>query len=390
MATQDIRTAGIGAAIIGCGYIADSYAQCASLHAGAVRLVCAHDRDPARAAAFARVWGVPAATDLDAVLSDPQVRIVINLTNPESHETISAAALAAGKDVYSEKPLAMTGAAAERLAAAARAAGRRLAGAPCNLLGESAQTLWRAVREGVAGDIRLIYAEMDDGMIHRTAWRDWRNRSGAPWPAPGEFEVGCTFEHAGYTLGVLIAIFGPVRRVTAFSHVCIPDKLVVPPLAHAAPDFSVGCLEFDGGIVARVTNSVVAPYDHRLRLIGERGVLSIDEPWSYHAPTRFTPTATDRLSRLMERRLGWRRATTLPAARRPPLPKRRGWPAMDFMRGVRELADAIVEDRPCRLSPELAVHITEVTEALQHPDRFARPHAVRSSVAAIAPAPWAA
>lgn len=389
MATGTNEAAGVGVAIVGCGYIADSYAQCAPLHAGAIRLVSAHDRDPARTAAFARVWGVP-AVEFEAILRDPQVRIVLNLTNPESHEAVSAAALAAGKDVYSEKPLAMTGAAALRLAETARSAGRRLAGAPCNLLGEPAQTLWRAVRAGVAGDIRLIYAEMDDGMIHRTAWRDWRNRSGAPWPARGEFEVGCTFEHAGYTVSVLVAIFGPVRRVTAFSHVCIPDKLTDQPPVHSAPDFSVGCLEFDGGVVARVTNSVVAPYDHRLRLVGEAGVLSIDEPWSYHAPTRFTPTATDRLSRLMERRLGWRRAKALPAARTPPFPNRRGHPGMDFMRGVRELADSIIEERPCRLSPELAVHITEVTEALQHPDRFARPHVVRSTVPPIAPMPWAA
>ena len=176
-------SAEIGVAIVGCGYIADSYAQCAPLHAGAIRLMTVHDRDPARAAAFARVWGVPAAPGLDAVLADPQVRIVVNLTNPESHEAISAAALAAGKDVYSEKPLAMTGAAALRLAEAARAAGRRLAGAPCNLLGEHAQTLWRAVREGVAGDIRLIYAEMDDGMIHRTAWRNWRRLCSMLFPA---------------------------------------------------------------------------------------------------------------------------------------------------------------------------------------------------------------
>ena len=62
---------------------------------------------------------------------------------------------------------------------------------------------------------------------------------------------------------------------------------------------------------------------------------------------------------------------------------------LDFLRGVAETAAAIREDRPCRLDPELAVHITEVTEMLQHPDRFERPAAVASSCPPIAPMPWA-
>ncbi|WP_333834490.1 Gfo/Idh/MocA family protein [Rubrimonas sp.] len=377
-----------GLGIVGCGYIADSYAAAARLHADALAIVCVHDRRPERQDAYSRFWGFRAAPDLDALLGDPGVEIVVNLTDPENHEAVTLRALAAGKHVYSEKPLAMTAAGAERVAQAAREAGLRLAGAPCNLLGEHVQTLWRAVRAGVAGPIRLIYAEMDDGMVHRAPYRDWSNRSGAPWPARGEFEVGCTFEHAGYTLTALVAMFGPVRRVTAFAHLCMPDKATDPPLPHPAPDMSVACLEFDGGVVARMTNSVVAPYDHRLRLIGEGGVLSVAEPWRYDSPVRFAPTPTTRIGRLLERRLGYTPARTLAPARRPPFRPGRGMPAMDFMRGVRELADAIREDRPCRLSPELAVHVSEVTEAAQHPERFALPHAVRSSAPPIEPMPW--
>ena len=43
----------------------------------------------------------------------------------------------------------------------------------------------------------------------------------------------------------------------------------------AAPDFSVGVLEFDGGVIARLTNSIVAPVDRSLRVVGERGVATI-------------------------------------------------------------------------------------------------------------------
>jgi len=375
--------------IVGCGYVADSYAATLQLHTDGLAVHAVYDRQQERLARFSGHWQFNAARSLDDLLSDPAIDIVVNLTDPHSHETVTAAALTAGKHVYSEKPLAMTGAVAERLAARASAMGLRLAAAPCNLLGEHAQTLQRAVRDRLVGDIRLIYAEMDDGMIHRAAYRDWDSSSGAPWPIRGELEVGCTFEHAGYTLGVLVAIFGPVRSITAFADLCVPEKGIDPPPEAPAPDFSVGLLQFDGGVTARVTNSIVASYDHRIRLFGDEGTLSLAEPWSYHAPVRRDRISTSRFDRLVERRLGKRRSVVVPHVRRPPTKNRRRFPTMDFMRGVRELADAIREDRPCRMSPELAVHVTEVTEVMQHPERFALPYRPKSAAGPIAPMPWA-
>ena len=110
------------------------------------------------------------------------------------------------------------------------------------------QTLAHAVRAGLAGPIRLVYAEIDDGMIHKAPYQNWVSASGKPWPGPHEFSIGCTFEHAGYALGPLIAMFGPVRRVTAFSALTCPDKGIGDEHGPLAPDFSVGCLEFDHGV----------------------------------------------------------------------------------------------------------------------------------------------
>ena len=378
-----------GIAFVGCGYVADMYRHCVGFHPGTLSLAGVYDRDPARLSAFAGCWGDHAYASLDAVLADPRVAVVVNLTNPESHAAVTGAAIAAGRHVYSEKPLGMTGDEGNALRAAAEARGVRLASAPSNLLGEQAQTLWKAVREGRAGPVRLVYAELDDGMIHRANFRQWMSRSGRRWPAEGEFEVGCTYEHAGYVVTLLVAMFGPVRRVTSFSALLVPDKGTGQDPAHLAPDFSCGCLEFDGGIVARLTNSVVAPYDHRLRIVGEAGVLEVEEPWNFASPVRLRPTATTRLQRLIERNLPRRRGRRLPMVRPVPFRGGRGRPTMDFLRGVAEFADAIREGRPSRLGPDLAIHVTEVTERLQHPDRFPSPAPVASTVAPIAPMPWA-
>jgi hypothetical protein len=62
---------------------------------------------------------------------------------------------------------------------------------------------------------------------------------------------------------------------------------------------------------------------------------------------------------------------------------------MDFMRGVAELADAVNSGRDSRLDENFAVHVTEVTEILQFPQRFAFPAIVQSSFSPIAPMDWA-
>ena len=113
--------------------------------------------------------------------------------------------------------------------------GLGLASAPCSLLGETAQTVWRALRERVVGTVRLVYAEMDDGMVFRMPYRSWVSAAGVPWPAKDEFEVGCTFEHAGYYLTWFPAFFGPARTVTAFSACLAPDKQTDVPPATRGP-----------------------------------------------------------------------------------------------------------------------------------------------------------
>ena len=377
-----------GIAFVGCGYVADSYRYCMRLHGDTLRLTGVYDRDPERLLAFSSYWGDRSYASLDDLLADPDCQIVVNLTDPENHEHVTRAAIAAGKHVYSEKQVTMHIDDAKTLEELAQTKGVRLAAAPCNFLGEAVQTAWKSVIEGAIGRVRLILAELDDGMIHRTAYQGWISRSGRAWPARGEFEVGCTFEHAGYALGPLVAMFGPVRSVTSFSALLIPDKQTTPPLANPAPDFSSGCLEFDNGIVARVTNSIVAPYDHRFRIIGDEGTIEIAEIWDYASPVFLRRNGSGRLSRFMERKWPNVMAKRLPLVRKSGLGRGRGIPTMDFLRGVVELAESIRENRPCKLASGLAVHITEVTEILQHPDRFERPARITSESLALQPEKW--
>ncbi|MEZ6058140.1 MAG: Gfo/Idh/MocA family oxidoreductase [Planctomycetaceae bacterium] len=390
-------------AILGCGYVADFYMATLSSHPELAVSGC-YDLNPQRLAEFSKFYKVTAYPSLESLLADDSVEMVLNLTNPRSHYETTKVCLEAGKHVYSEKPLAMDTASAAELAGLAKSRGLGLATAPCSLLSETAQTLWKGVKEGVTGPVKLVYAAFDDGMIHRHHFKKWKSATGAYWPAKDEFEVGCTYEHAAYVLSWLAAIFGPARRIHAYSTTCVTNKGIA--VDTMAPDFTVGCIEYDNNVVARVTCSILAPLDKSIQIIGEEGMLYTKFVRNDGSPVYFQSTTPNRILSGIASRLGhWRvRFEQLlrlpfslsgmkferkfPYARRPKFQYSAGNKPVDFLRGPAELVRSIAEARPCRLSPELGVHLTEVIESLQHPERFDNPHTLTTTFPAIEPLPW--
>uniref|UniRef100_Q01XL2 Oxidoreductase domain protein n=1 Tax=Solibacter usitatus (strain Ellin6076) TaxID=234267 RepID=Q01XL2_SOLUE len=391
--------------VVGCGHVADSYG-CTLANYSNLRLSGAFDTNVANAATFCRRWPARQYASLEDLLQDPSVEIVLNLTNPRSHYDVTKRCLDAGKHVYSEKPLAMDSGAARELAALAATKKVYLGAAPCSVLGETAQTIWKAINDGVIGRVRLIYANFDDGMIAPAAqpWR-WLNDAGVAWPAKDEFEVGCTFEHAGYLLTWLAAFFGQAMRVTAFSSCQLPDKGIEVDVM--APDFSVGCIEYPEGIVARLTCGLVAPRDKSLTIIGDDGVIFTNNVRNDASPVYVKRIPGSRLHIAVERRINpirmwlenalgtipwsgreWQLQRQLPLTRKPSRQLASRIKPVDFCRGPAEMAEAIEQGRPCRLSADLAVHIMEVLETLQYPERFRRPREIEAAFRPICPLPW--
>ena len=152
-------------AIVGCGFVADYYLKTLSIHPQ-LKLVGVMDKISERATKFAQFHNVGRIyNSLNDILEDNTVDIVLNLTNPRSHYEVSKACLEAGKHVYSEKPFAMEIEQAKELVDIAENKGLYLSSAPCSLLSETAQTVWKALRENKVGKVRLVYAEMDDGLV---------------------------------------------------------------------------------------------------------------------------------------------------------------------------------------------------------------------------------
>jgi|SRR5215813_3188607 len=386
-------------AIVGCGYVAESYCKTLGNYPN-LKLVGAYDRNRENLQAFCQRWSARGHETLSQLLEDGSVQLALNLTNPRNHFEVTKRCIEAGKHVYSEKPLAMDSERAQDLVNLAERKDVYLASAPCSVLGETAQTIWKAIRDGMIGRVRLIYANFDDGMIapQQSPWA-WRNELGVPWPAKDEFEVGCTFEHAGYVLTWLAAFFGPALNVTSFASCLLHDKGIA--VDFMAPDFTVGCIEYANDVVARVTCSVVAPKDKSLTIIGDDGVLLVPDVRNDVCPVyvRWIPprglqggierraNRLRRLLRLPGSEIDWHFWDKYPFVSEPRRRLVGEDKPVDFCRGPAELVDAIQEKRPCRLSAQLGRHITELIESLQYPERFGFRRKLSSRFDPIQPLP---
>jgi predicted dehydrogenase len=361
---------------VGCGFTADHYVDGLKRYPN-LELVAATDLDQQRASLFCAYHSVKQCPTLEALLADPSIEMIVNLTKSSSHFEVSRACLEAGKHLYTEKPLATTLSHAQELVELAAAKGLYFSSAPCGLLGEQGQTLWRALRNNAIGTVRVVYAELEDGPFHLAEPHTWRSSSGAPYDYRGEFEMGVTMEHAGYYLSLFTAFFGPAKTITRFSTVLWPDKPVSPEetLHVTTPDFSVACVTFESGVVARLTCSLVGPYNHLMKIIGDTGTLSVDECWNYSAPVYL-----DKYSQLKFKVDRYPITKNFPIIKHWAPPRRRAYPSvkksslkkrqvryhMDYVRGIADLERAVTEKRPPRLPADYCLHVTELALAIQN------------------------
>jgi predicted dehydrogenase len=213
----------------------------------------------------------------------------------------------------------------------------RLSCAPATLLGEAQQTAWKLVRDGALGMVRAVYAEANWGRIER-----WH-------PSPESlYEVGPLFDVGIYPLTILTAMFGPVRRVTAYAKTLQPDRVRLDGTAFTlpTPDLYVAALELEDGVAVRLTASYWVGPDR------QRGI-------EFHGDeaSLWMPTWAESDSRLLLTGNG-EDETRMPLLREP-------YHGIDWNAALLDLADAIREDRSHRMGPEHAAHVLDVFDAIE-------------------------
>lgn len=349
--------------IIGTGFVADLYMRSLQTFPE-IKILKVFDQDSVRLKAFSDFWKVPAAASIEEIVAidgkNEVPDLILNLTNPGSHFKVSKQCLEANRNVYSEKPLATKMEDAFTLHEIAKTKNLILASAPCSYLSEVAQTIWLGIREHMIGQPLLVYAELDDDFITQAPYQKWLSESGAPWPYRDEFMVGCTLEHAGYYLTWLMMIFGSVKKVVAASAELVKNKL--PDLEKSAPDYATATLFFESGMVARITCGIIGPHNHSLRVIGDKGVLEVNESWNNSAKVKV------RKRHVIRRKLinnPFAKTIKIKGKTHPKVP-RRGAAAMNFALGPAEILGDILAGRQAHHYADFALHLNEVTLAMQN------------------------
>jgi len=164
---QAHETQPVGIAVVGLGYWGPNLLRVLGDNLDAeVRWIC--DLDTDRLAKYRRRH--PAArvtTRIERVLSDPSVDAVIIATPVHTHYTLAAQALAAGKHVFVEKPLAPSTELADELAEIARDRGRILMCGHTFLYSPPVRAVKRMIEAGTLGDIFFISSSRVNLGLHQ-------------------------------------------------------------------------------------------------------------------------------------------------------------------------------------------------------------------------------
>ena len=323
-------------AIVGCGVISRAYAH-TMRKLGNISLAACVDDLPGRAEELATEFGATAST-LEAVLEDPTIDVVVNLTPPLAHAAVVGAVLDAGKAAFTEKPLGVELAEGAAVVDLANARGLRLGCAPDTFLGAGLQTSRAVIDRGDIGEPLAANAFMLSPGPER-----WH-------PSPALFYqrgAGPLLDMGPYYFTALVQLLGPARAISASARASRSQRPILSEprrgeLIDVEVPTHVGALvEFESGLIATLVTSfdVQASRYRNIEVYGTEATLSVPDPNTFGGP-------------LMIRRNGdekWTEIELLPAH----LPQQRGI-------GLADMVWAQRSGRAHRTSSALALHVLEL------------------------------
>jgi predicted dehydrogenase len=219
--------------IIGCGNVTEVKSGPAFNKVPHSRLQAVMRRDAALAANYAQRHGVPQwYSDASQLINDPLVNAIYIATPPASHEQYALAAIAAGKPVYLEKPMALSAASARRIAAEAKKLNVRLSVAHYRREQPLYKYIKQCLNENKLGDIRCISLRLHKPLPEDAGWR----------VDPGVSGGGLFHDLAPHQLDILYTFFGRPRVI---SSVALNQQQKYP-----VPDLVAGHLLFNDTLLA--------------------------------------------------------------------------------------------------------------------------------------------
>jgi UDP-N-acetyl-2-amino-2-deoxyglucuronate dehydrogenase len=254
--------------ILGSGFMGRTHAEAVRRQPNA-ELVAIHGGT--RAPALAERYGIAFEADKAALLARSDIDAVVVTTPHHLHVEEALAALAQGKHVLVEKPLATSVADCDRMLAAAAAVKRTLAVGYQQRFRVNNVRACALIREGAIGRVLAVQVSMPmyAGAIKAGGFGgNW-----AWWNDPAS--VGHLINSAPHAIDLLRWFTGgDVVTVSALSRTFLPDVPV--------EDTTMGLMEFSTGTICSLFSSRALPApsfpgeDFRFRITGSAGLLDLD------------------------------------------------------------------------------------------------------------------
>ena len=251
-------------------YAAFGLAEAVASHDGA-RLVAIADKERGRLTAYAQRSGVDRIEeDLSSLLEDPDIDVIASFISVDQNPKLCIAAAQAGKHIISVKPFARTVEEGTEVAAAVRAAGVHFWPSECGVrLGRAHLQIKQWLDEERLGRILSVQAGQWASLPQR-----WPGDSDPGWFIdPARAPGGAWIDHSIYQLDLLRWLLDDeVARIGG--HVA---RVKYPDLPFE--DYGCAMVEFQGGVVATVEDTWLAPpnWGRRwLSIVGDEGALSYD------------------------------------------------------------------------------------------------------------------
>ncbi|WP_150307119.1 Gfo/Idh/MocA family protein [Planctomonas psychrotolerans] len=326
-------TSPVGVGLIGAGVISDTYLENLTSFPD-LKVLFVADLDEPRAKAQAEKHGVPAGGSVDELLAHPDIELVVNLTIPVVHVEVGLRVIAAGKHLWSEKPISLDRESGAQLLDAAEAAGVRVGCAPDTFLGAGLQTAFRIIARGDIGTPLTALA-----LFQSPGPESWH-----PNPAFLFQEgAGPMFDVGVYYLTALAHTLGPFARVAGLGSTSRASRVIGSgPKAGESFDVTVpshvgALLQFESG----QSGQAVFSFDSKLRrtgvveIAGTEGTIVFPDPNNFDGDILVYGAGEE--------------PTVIPAVGHT---STRGT-------GALEMAQAIREGRPHRASGASALHVLD-------------------------------
>jgi predicted dehydrogenase len=265
--------------IIGLGWWGKQIVKCLS-DSARFKVVAGCDIDSKMAAPFAAAQKFDLTDNYKTLLKRPDVDAIAVVTPHALHEEIAVAGLKAGKQVFCEKPLALTAASAERILAACAKAGGVLGIGHERRYEPAMEEMRHLFESGALG--RLLH--MDANVSHS----NFRKIDPANWRRDPKHAPAGAWTALGIHLGDLfVSLAGQPIRVAART----ASQIFPAP----SEDFVSAEIDFAGGARGRITCLSTPPFYGRFTLLCDQGWVEVQEGGNVDKgiPSSFVHCAAD-------------------------------------------------------------------------------------------------